>query len=607
MLWRVLEFLFVSVFIIAIGVLFVSLSVMLGKYELISLVFVILVGAAMRPLLSEKHLRMIARFPILSEAMEIYDDLEKFYMRYPVKSIFYYMLYPISGMVSFLFSRQRAREELNAYFSLIKWIMLLLIIEGFASYFRVYQHFDSSFVFKWFYLELLSVYFLCNFFAVPVATTALRMSLDKKSKSLYAIIVLSCIVFSGSFYYFSVSAKYDNLITIHVTLDRKISETQYRSQLKEKTQMFLKHHCENILRRNNTNLFVPDQQQLQAQKINEQYQEHLLGICHFGENDTFYVTTTSQLNELWGMVFLPFRDSIVYIFHYSNAKLHVYDNWEDLSPQQRSELQKRWPPDLFELSNQKQVLRVMVDYMRNKMRKQQESQKKSTSKNIQLTRENEQEESQNELKVDIRIVYQQALQKIREHERVIDEEWTQILQMLEKILGLPFSNDRSPQHFRKLWNPQWKFPGFEDFAAQIAKLHQQNFRRDLQRAWKKYVKNRKKASAKQNFIEQKQALVIQALFFTQYLKQFKQQYGAYWQNRDISQFVVFSASLTSFDYARAVGAELVSNHEGKSPEVRKNIYGYIYEIFFTLLMLLFEVSMPIHIFLILYCHLQMNR
>jgi hypothetical protein len=72
------------------------------------------------------------------------------------------------------------------------------------------------------------------------------------------------------------------------------------------------------------------------------------------------------------------------------------------------------------------------------------------------------------------------------------------------------------------------------------------------------------------------------------------------------RFSVHSKALVHFDYPRALGAKLLYDHFGDTPELVQTWWTRFYEGFLSFIMLLFQLTMPIHILLIIYCQLRLS-
>ncbi|MBK06467.1 MAG: hypothetical protein CL932_16950 [Deltaproteobacteria bacterium] len=381
----ILEFLFLFGFLTLIGSLFVSFSVLLGKYELITLAFVLLAASSLRVLLSEEKQERLKELPLVGGAVKLYDKLELHYKTQPPTFFLYYLFFPITGPVGFLFSRN-ARKELAVYASLIQWMLLLLLAEGVASYYRLYRHFDAGFVMDWFYLELLIIYFLCNFFTIPVATSSMRLRLSGRNKQLFAVTTMSCLVLGVLTAYYTMDERYRNLIPINVILDKRISKLKEREAYKRAhvpipsalkkytffprferaTQIFMHHHGPGMLRFFRKHYFDKgtDKQEEYLEYINGAYQRQLAPLMPLGESEQFFLTTTQGRQHFWGVIMVPFRESVFYFFRYNGLRLRLYKRWVDISMKDRLDLLQRWNQDAYLFSNGKRLAQLIVERMR---------------------------------------------------------------------------------------------------------------------------------------------------------------------------------------------------------------------------------------------------
>ena len=157
--------------LILVGTLFVGFSIFLGKYELLVVALILVGASSLRSIIPLSWRKTWECIPVIGEGLEIFNKLEAHYLGHQARSVFYYLLYPITSIFGFIFGGPSARRELSAYFHLIRWLMILLIIESATIYYDLSQHFSLIFTLKWLYLELLCLYFLANFFNnVPLLT-----------------------------------------------------------------------------------------------------------------------------------------------------------------------------------------------------------------------------------------------------------------------------------------------------------------------------------------------------------------------------------------------------------------------------------------------------
>lgn len=383
-----------TLFLCVIGCLFVSFAVLLGKNELIILAYVLLISASVRSLLSIERRKKLEKVAIIGEGLKVFNRLEAHYIQHPPRSILYYVFFPVTGILSFFLSKDRGRQELKAYWGLLQWILVLLFIGGFSSYYRFYKHFTWSHSITWLYTELLAIYFLCNFFAVPLSTTSIRLSIRQKRFRLFVMTFVSVSVLSGFLYVFMYSSQYKNLIPIHLMLDQRLAELKkrvhqkptivplhkrllqkeedrpYFERIRRTTELFLKQQAPRILAFNQQYLFAPDRSKRATffKQINAAYQERLAPIATLEEHKQMVLTFTQEPRQFWGLFSVPFRESIFYIFHYKNKTLKLYQRLRDLPQATRKGLLDRWRHKQFVFSRSKRMSRVVVDFMRETFR-----------------------------------------------------------------------------------------------------------------------------------------------------------------------------------------------------------------------------------------------
>lgn len=407
---------FSLIFLSVIGVLFVAFCVLLGKYELLILAYVLLTAAVVRPLISEQRMEKLQKMAVIGEGLKIFTHLERYYLQYPPRSIFFYLFFPITGIFSFFFSKERGRRELKAHFILVQWILVLLLIQGFASYSRFYQHFPWRFASAWLYMELLSVYFLCNFFAIPAATTPIRLSVTGRRIRLMLVSFFAIVIMSGFLWAYKSGVRYDNLIPINIAMDRRMDALKQRVQLnylrakqglpplqprkrkgqpqteeffthfQDISEMYVRHLAPRILEFHKQHFFNPTRKAHEdfIDGLNKEFQSALQRISSFGEHEQIFLTFTQEPGDIWGMILMPFRENLFYAFKIvrstaptfpsttlpkEQAVVHFYRRWEDLPVIERDGFVQRWERGRYRFAAQKRMARVIVDSMRDLSRR----------------------------------------------------------------------------------------------------------------------------------------------------------------------------------------------------------------------------------------------
>lgn len=94
--------------------------------------------------------------------------------------------------------------------------------------------------------------------------------------------------------------------------------------------------------------------------------------------------------------------------------------------------------------------------------------------------------------------------------------------------------------------------------------------------------------------------------FNQELEIFDKNFDTLW--KEVKQrrplFTVYNKTLQEFDYFRAMGMKLLDNHVGKMPQLQQHWFTTFYTWFFSAILLVFQISMPLHIWLILSSHVS---
>jgi len=407
---------FSLIFLSVIGVLFVAFCVLLGKYELLILAYVLLTAAVVRPMISEQRMEKLQKMAVIGEGLKIFTHLERYYLQYPPRSIFFYLFFPITGIFSFFFSKERGRRELKAHFILVQWILVLLLIQGFASYSRFYQHFPWRFASAWLYMELLSVYFLCNFFAIPAATTPIRLSVTGRRIRLMLVSFFAIVIMTGFLWAYKSGVRYDNLIPINIAMDRRMDALKQRVQLnylrakqglpplhprkrkgqpqteeffthfQDISEMYVRHLAPRILAFHKQHFFNPTRKAHEdfIDGLNKEFQSTLQRISSFGEHEQIFLTFTQEPGDIWGMILMPFRENLFYAFKIvrstaptfppstlpkEQAVVHFYRRWEDMPVIERNGFLQRWERGRYRFAAEKRMARVIVDTMRDLSRR----------------------------------------------------------------------------------------------------------------------------------------------------------------------------------------------------------------------------------------------
>jgi hypothetical protein len=72
-------------------------------------------------------------------------------------------------------------------------------------------------------------------------------------------------------------------------------------------------------------------------------------------------------------------------------------------------------------------------------------------------------------------------------------------------------------------------------------------------------------------------------------------------------FQLYNETLRQLHLERALSAKLLFDHFGDTPPLPPLWWADLYEYFLRLLLFLFQLTMPIHILLILYCHIRLRE
>ncbi len=580
-------------FIVLIGAVFVVVTVMLGKPELLLLVVFLLLGCLLKGCFGKKQvLSYLQAFPLLGDAARILNSVEEFYQRHAPKTIVYYLLYPVTSTISFLLGSRMTRNELGKYFTLIHWIILILFIEGFVRTYQLSQVFGLSFAIKWAILEFVLVYFLCNFFAIPLIVCAIRLTSARCYRRLVFVASSTFVCLGVFFYYFSYVYQFDNLIPTNVILEKNLvqspsSPDSFKNQMQETTLMFLKHHLPALQQK------IENKEDPGAllETLNDKYQEALLAVCSYQENTLVHLTTNRNPYDLWGFVFIPMRDSIFFAFHYTPEKVTVYDSLSNMPPEEQEKFKHFWDQSQYRPSLVKQLARVIVQEAGETM-KVLERPKASTQDIAEVQQESHLSELQrvpaqsenyveglNPSGVGKKAYETKAMFPMPKHYQQSVQEIRFLLGQLETFCYQPTYEDEKEvlaliKQIQEEWRPEWVLASKEKF-------------------WKAMDTFDKGKTSKKMPNYQELAEVAQRV---------QREFNSYLES---NYFVVYSPAVTSFNFAKAIEFKLVSEHLGMAPDARsENITTQIFGFVWHILLWFFALCMPFHLALIVFSYLK---
>ncbi len=381
---RSLDLLFRFALLSTLSVIFAACCVLLGKPKLLILAYVLLGVAMIRPMISDQRMEKLQRLAVIGEGLKIFTHIEQYYQKYPHRTLFFYLFFPITGIFSFFFSKERGRLELKAHFVLVQWIVVLLLVQAAASAKTLFQQFPWSVAASWLLTETLFLYFLCCFFAIPAVTTPTQLSTTGRRIRLITASAMSLVVLSAFVVFYTRGARYDNLIPIHIALEKRIDALKERAarsqhakspsahkptqstkstkapkgpqpadffdQLQHFSEMYLKFYGPRIL------AFHAQHSQREDAKAharfhaqhNKAYQEHIKPLTEFGEHKQIFLALTQEPDAFWGMIVIPFRDEILFSFRFSHQRgLEFFRRWKEIPKEARSLLATRWRAELL--------------------------------------------------------------------------------------------------------------------------------------------------------------------------------------------------------------------------------------------------------------------
>ena len=631
LLKEIVSTLLLLVFLVIVGGIFVLMAVLLGKHELMVLVAVLLLACMLRALGQDRILPWFADFPLVGESSDILDNLHRHYYQNPPRYPLYYLLYPITGVFYFLRS-QRSRSELGKYFQFIYWIVFICFVEGLCTTYQLSRDFGLGFALRWALVELVLIYFLCNFFAIPVMVSGIRLLLCRHFRRLALVTAGTLAVLGIFYYYFSWVYQFDNLIRSEVILEQRLqAKPSFVARMQATSRMFLAHH----LRQYRVDLCqLPDQlAQLKAgekpwqrraeiiearvRELNAEYRQALLAICPYGEQDLFYLTVNSNPVDIWGFVLIPVRQIMFFAFRYHRGSLEIYQRWQELPDSEQ--FKQCWNHDGYSPSWMGQLARVAISessdavkIMRPLLRSRRPvvspfpiGDKNRTSKQPpMLLNENEQWQ-----------------RKLAEQLAQLEQKWQVLERHFQAITNANADNARWQQrlagvaaqitHFRRrrqakiasknglellaalerLWNQQWpeKLPA-QELRQAIAALPQRQ--RAFAPTWENCQRQRRQCqewlqNARQYPASKFIARLDKAIKLKKGLDQWQQTLAAaetqlpfspvsslitrveaQVQQRIAASFVFYDQALTGFNFPRAIAYKFIGDHHGQGVVAR---------------------------------------
>ncbi|HAA58557.1 MAG TPA: hypothetical protein DCE42_27590 [Myxococcales bacterium] len=653
-LWRiVVDWLASTFFLATIGVLFVAFSVLLGKTELIALAYVMLAAVGVKAWLPEEWHPKLQKVALVGEGMKIFGRLEKHYYQHHPRSIFFYLFFPITGIWLFFFGGEEGRRELKAHFGLLQWIILLVVIEGFASYFRFSQHFSWGFALSWLMVELLSVYFLCNFFAVPVATTTLRLSLQEKKKRLMLTTLTGLVVLTASLFVFKRGRQFDNLLPISAIMDQRAKKLKAVSTFNKtsKQQAFARNSFFSRWQHVTTMFFKQYGPEMKAfysrhwmergtkaqtkyiRTLNKAYRRHIKAISPFGEDKHIYLTTNQNAREIWGYVTMPFRESLWAFFRWKDDKLTVYKKRSELPKDQQARLAKWWNTTLFRFSAEKRLMRTIVDVLTGFF--QQSTPPPPMSQRIRSS-------SQPKIilppTVLLKLPFTSASfsQFQRQHRARLTQLKARLQLFLNRLaketeLYIASDSDAFERLKKSRQHPNsWRFAGDGFVGSFLTRLPPDisNTVRSMERVLQKKERiapNKLLTLPKQMERTAEKKLYVLKRRWWSYAKHAKRvsyhvelvlrRFDAYekaffahltQRKRQRNTFLVYHPALGSFHYAKALKAGLMFDHYGRAIALDGVWWATLYEWFLRFVLFFFQCMVPFHVAVILYCELTIE-
>ncbi|RME03134.1 MAG: hypothetical protein D6805_07570 [Planctomycetota bacterium] len=646
------EFLLLLGFVTGIGSIFVIFSVLLAKVELLILAVILLLGAFLLPILSKRDRIKLERAFLLGSSVKIFNRLERYYSANEPKPLLFYILFPFSSVLYFVVSPEEAKKELSSYRVLISWIVGVVLFGSGLSYFYYYRYFGGDFTQSWLYLELLFVYFLCNLFAVPLATTSLSLSRRGKNGTIFFILLFSTLFLGKLYYTLSFKMGYSGYIATNIILDERISRSlqtlegdsadTFLQDLQKVSQRFLKEYAPKVLDFNKRYYFYPRKVfQSYYGAVQKKFQNSLQKIARFGEHKEIYLMFTQDFDVLWAMVFSPFRDSILFLYRYDPKRgLKFYRSWKELPFSERRDLSRRWARGYQRESLLKHATQTITKYARDKFaqhryapkRSREEKSKSSNALERALgkVRSRVPESRRSSIAAKYNSYWRERAMVFRE----LSPTWREFQRLLTRQLHFKFSTSdfQAVEDLVKQWLRTWPkiSKNFWNRAEEFASLYPRHLKqeREFIKSFRLYQDLKRRSEQAQRYYRQHgqypsdyrklrisyyqtsrrcHRLYYELLSNLDKIRGFDRSLQSFYQKLSVRLhifyppkvcFLPYWEKLRSFDYPRALKVGLVYDHRGKSPALRKRWRNYSKWLGYAIVA--FELVMPLHILLIFY-------
>lgn len=342
--------------------IFVLFALMLNQVEMavLGLIILFVTGFMGSPASLERNLNKypaLGQVPVLGDAVEIMKKLHEFYYKNKPGSLTFYMLYPITAPMFFLFSK-KTRREFAIYWKIIVGVALVIIIETIFSYPRLYpphlQWSDAVFLVV---IQLLLTFFMVTGYLMPMVSSSylLNFSGHHKALRLFTAAALVFAVPAGIFTYVNQQSNITYLSSQR--LMARLDKESFQKELTTNTDMFLKYHRDKLKKP----LPTDKKKALVHPYLTKKYQRQLGAILVDDETNAFQVVVFGvvKIDKITG-----FRQSYLslgikildgtrpYFLYVTDDKGKLYRNWEKCPRELKKAIQatekdtsgKEWKP-----------------------------------------------------------------------------------------------------------------------------------------------------------------------------------------------------------------------------------------------------------------------
>jgi hypothetical protein len=235
------------------------------------------------PQLIEKQ-PWLMNVPLVRDILETLNRLHAFYLKNEPRWFLFYMFYPISCPLLFLFSRT-VRKEFRLYAGIFVSVTVAMLIEFAFSYSATYPpHLGlvNAIVAIVFRLFLCLVIFAAFF--IPVTTTSFRYHLSCKPWRMRMLVVLGLLSAAPVVWitYFGPVSRVS--FWAPTLLSSRMNKSSFRVELKKNTEMFLLYHGSRL----HQGEFGPP---TFHSELTEEYRRHISGLAVNDEVKCFDVFT----------------------------------------------------------------------------------------------------------------------------------------------------------------------------------------------------------------------------------------------------------------------------------------------------------------------------